>query len=127
MTFSQHTLFSTIYKTFQSVCPAFSFIIESLPNIEQVLAEDTILFLDNQQPLGVLFETLGSVKLPVYSVRMKPSDIKALHAAGKLEPDETLIYSYPEMDMLTKFVFTKRLEREKGTDASWRDDMECHR
>ena len=60
-----------------------SFIIESLPNAEQVLAEDTILFLDNREPLGVIFETLGSVKVPVYSVRMKPEDIESLHTVLK--------------------------------------------
>merc|ERR1712233_283574 len=29
------------------------------------------------------------------------------------------------MDEVTKFVFTKKLEMEKGTDASWKDDQEC--
>ena len=61
----------------------------------------------------------------MYSIRMKPENIKKLYDSGELVVDDTLIYNFPDMDEVTKFVFTKKLEMEKGTDASWKDDQEC--
>ena len=100
--------------------------IQSINNSDNnILDENTILFLSKDQPLGYIFETFGSVQIPMYSIRMKPENIKKLYDAEELIVDETLIYNFPDMDEVTKFVFTKKLEMEKGTDASWKDDQEC--
>merc|ERR1712071_399775 len=95
-------------------------IIESISPDDNVLDETSLLFLSKELPLGHIFETFGSVQIP-----MRSSDIKSLHNSGKLIVDETLVYNFPDLQDMTKFVFTQKLAEQKGTDASWQDDQEC--
>lgn len=94
-------------------------IISSLPGTPPVDA-GTVLWNSEKQSLACIYETFGLVKSPYYSVKVKTSeDIETLGL-----PLGALVYVVPASLELTKYVFTSQLMREKGTDASWKDDFE---
>ncbi|TPX47091.1 hypothetical protein SeMB42_g03466 [Synchytrium endobioticum] len=83
----------------------------------QVLDSDSILLFEDRTPLGRVYETLGPVSRPLYSVRFNGvADIdKEKCAIGA-----RIFY----MADLAKFVFTQPLKAQKGSDASNLHDEE---
>ncbi|XP_059163888.1 H/ACA ribonucleoprotein complex non-core subunit NAF1-like isoform X2 [Physella acuta] len=84
------------------------------------LYDDTVLFLKGRQPLGLIFETFGTVERPFYSVRFnRPEDIEErnIHIGDE-------VFYAPKADNLTKYVFISELKKLKYNDASWEYDNE---
>ncbi|GFO33115.1 H/ACA ribonucleoprotein complex non-core subunit naf1 [Plakobranchus ocellatus] len=84
------------------------------------LYDDTILFVEGRKPLGLIFETFGTVEKPYYSVRFNSvADItKKNFQVGQR------VYFAPKADNLTKYVFIAELRKVKCDDASWKNDNE---
>lgn len=84
------------------------------------LDEDTILFTEDRQTIGKVYETFGPVCQPYYSVRVnlnKDSSCKYLI--------NTNVYYVPNSQELTKYIFNiEKLKAIKGSDASWSNDNE---
>ncbi|CAL1543261.1 unnamed protein product [Lymnaea stagnalis] len=84
------------------------------------LYDDTVLFLEGRRPLGLIFETFGTVERPFYSVRFN-------NHRDILEQNISVgdrIYFAPKADNLTKYVFISELRKVKFDDASWENDNE---
>lgn len=85
--------------------------------VHRVLDTDSLLAFDDRQVIGVVFETFGAVKQPLYSVRF-PS-------ASAINKDNVrigrLVYHVPAK---SNFVFTQEIARIKGSDASNLHDEE---
>ncbi|GBP10446.1 hypothetical protein EVAR_76313_1 [Eumeta japonica] len=81
---------------------------------------DSVLFLDKgAKPLGKVFDVFGPVTEPYYCVRFNSNE----HVKEKgIEPGMD-VYIAPKSDH-TNYVFLSELMRIKGSDASWRDDVE---
>ncbi|RUS90817.1 hypothetical protein EGW08_001436 [Elysia chlorotica] len=89
-------------------------------NNSPALYDDTILFVEGRKPLGLIFETFGTVEKPFYSVRFNSSaDIeeKGIEVGHR-------VYFAPKADNLTKYVFIAELRKVKCDDASWKNDNE---
>ncbi|KAF6213281.1 hypothetical protein GE061_010999 [Apolygus lucorum] len=93
-------------------------VVESLPETPPLML-DSVIFTREGSPIGQIFDIFGHVKRPFYSIRFNcPDDIKTLNVSiGRV------VYCAPKTDH-TKYVFTHDLLKEKGSDASWRDDTE---
>jgi H/ACA ribonucleoprotein complex non-core subunit NAF1 len=88
----------------------------------EALDADTVLWNDNKQPIGKIFEVFGPVKLPFYSIRKsKDSSLDSLGISVG-----SRIFFIPRDDSMTKYVFAGKtpLQPQKGSDASWKDDVE---
>lgn len=59
---------------------------------------------------------MGPVKKPFYTIRVSPTDTT-------LVPGQEVFVANDDKE-LTKFIFTDDLMKEKGCDASWKDDYE---
>ncbi|KAL8587535.1 hypothetical protein ACOMHN_000941 [Nucella lapillus] len=101
-------------------------IIESTVDLDQYspLNDDTVLFYENRQPFGVVFEVFGPCKAPCYSVRFNSAeDIREKGVEIGLKvffvPDPV-----PEVGTITHYVFVQKLKRIKGSDASWKGNNE---
>ncbi|XP_057309720.1 RNA-binding protein 33-like isoform X2 [Hydractinia symbiolongicarpus] len=82
------------------------------------LDAETALFLNHDTFLGKIFETLGPVKTPFYTVRLSK-------AMDSTKPKKgTRVYFVPFNQSITKYVFLEQLRKLKGSDASWKDDCE---
>ena len=94
-------------------------VVESMPN-KPAVDVDSVLFLDKgQRTLGKVFDIFGPVALPYYSVRFNsPEHIKESGIEKGLE-----VFLAPRTPH-TSFVFFDQLMKLKGTDASWKDDIE---
>ncbi|KAL6608503.1 NAF1-domain-containing protein [Neocallimastix sp. 'constans'] len=83
----------------------------------QVLDEDSILLFSDRTPVGRIFETLGPVSLPIYSIRF--------NSASEIDKEKykigTNIYFNPE---LAKLSYTQQIKLIKGSDASNQYDEE---
>lgn len=78
---------------------------------DTVLDMDTILLNQEKTPLGRIFEVLGPVVSPIYSVRFNTAqEIKDAGISVGMG-----IFFIPQ---LAKFVFTQKLKLLKGSDAS---------
>ncbi|KAK3797484.1 hypothetical protein RRG08_049315 [Elysia crispata] len=89
-------------------------------NNSPALYDDTILFVEGRKPLGLIFETFGTVERPYYSVRFNnAADIteKGIEVGHR-------VYFAPKADNLTKYVFIAELRKVKCDDASWKNDNE---
>ncbi|KTW26420.1 hypothetical protein T552_02901 [Pneumocystis carinii B80] len=77
----------------------------------KVLDEETLLVLENRSILGLIFEVFGRVSQPLYSVRLDSQEKidKEKISIGKK------VYIVPEY---SKYIFTKELKTNKGSDAS---------
>ncbi|XP_069782375.1 H/ACA ribonucleoprotein complex non-core subunit NAF1 isoform X2 [Narcine bancroftii] len=94
-------------------------IVESLKDIPPV-NEETFLFRKNRCSVGQVFEVFGPVCHPFYVLRFNSrEDI----AAKGIELHE-LLYFAPTVKDFTQYIFAEQLKREKGSDASWRNDQE---
>lgn len=77
----------------------------------KVLDEESLLVLEDRSILGLIFETFGRVSQPMYSVRfdtLEKIDEKRISIGKK-------VYLVPKY---SKYVFTKELRINKGSDAS---------
>lgn len=94
-------------------------LVESLPNFAAVDI-DTVLFLDKgNRTLGQVFDVMGNVSAPIYCVRFNSvADI-----ADKKISVGLLVYVAPKTEH-TNFIVLSKLMKDKGTDASWEDDIE---
>jgi len=94
-------------------------VVKAKPNTP-ALYDDTVLFSESRQPLGLIFEVFGTVEKPYYSIRFnKAEDI----ASKDISIGDTIMYA-PTADNITKYVFIKELESMKYNDASWENDNE---
>jgi len=95
-------------------------IIQSFKNLP-VLDLDSVLFSKDGSSLGKIFDVIGPVRLPNYILRFNSLDeIKEY----KLEMNSPVYYAEGYEQPITKYVFVKALETEKGSDASWKFDNE---
>lgn len=94
-------------------------LVESLPNFAAVDI-DTVLFLDKgNRTLGQVFDVMGNVASPIYCVRFnKTQDI-----VDKKVTVGEIVYVAPKTEH-TNFIVLSELMNQKGTDASWEDDIE---
>ena len=94
-------------------------VVKALPNTP-ALDLDSVLFLDKgKRPLGKVFDVIGPVTSPFYCVRFNSSQhIKDNNVKVNLE-----VYCAPRTEH-TSFVFVEQLRKLKGSDASWKDDIE---
>ncbi|XP_067673304.1 H/ACA ribonucleoprotein complex non-core subunit NAF1-like [Haliotis asinina] len=84
------------------------------------LDEETVLFNENREAFGKIFEVFGTVASPFYSVRFNSvDDITNKNIAIGLS-----IYCAPKEQEYTQFVFVEQLKRIKGSDASWENNNE---
>ncbi|KAH9495796.1 hypothetical protein Btru_013341 [Bulinus truncatus] len=94
-------------------------VIKALPD-SPALYDDTVLFLEGRRPLGLIFETFGTVHQPFYSVRFNYNkDIidQNIELGNR-------VYFAPKASNLTKYVFISELKKIKFDDASWEHDNE---
>lgn len=91
--------------------------IKSMPPLDL----DTILFREDGQPVGQVFDVFGSILDPHYAIRFGNCD----QIKSKMLNIGTEVYFSPQTDRsITKFAFVNELQKNKGTDASWENDNE---
>ncbi|EMR09401.1 hypothetical protein PNEG_02346 [Pneumocystis murina B123] len=77
----------------------------------KVLDEETLLVLEDRSILGLIFEVFGRVSQPLYSVR--------LDAREKIDKEKISIGKKVYLVVeYSKYIFTKELKANKGSDAS---------
>ncbi len=80
---------------------------------------DSVLFLDRgQRPLGKVFDVFGVVIEPCYCVRFNSAE----EAEAAVVPGTPVFYAPASQH--TSFVFVDQLRKLKGSDASWKRDLE---
>ncbi|KAK9468024.1 Gar1/Naf1 RNA binding region-domain-containing protein [Lipomyces arxii] len=83
----------------------------------RVLDQDSVLVLENRELLGRVYETLGPVTKPLYSVKFN-TDSEAAVYLGKINAKVFYVPKY------STFVFTAAIKAIKGSDASNINDEE---
>ncbi|KAG7276732.1 hypothetical protein CRUP_002749, partial [Coryphaenoides rupestris] len=84
------------------------------------LTEDSIIFTLDRLAVGKVFEVFGPVSSPYYVLRFNSVDeisVKGLVVGST-------VFFTPDHKEYTGYVFTKRLQNFKGSDASWKNDQE---
>ncbi|KFV82485.1 H/ACA ribonucleoprotein complex non-core subunit NAF1, partial [Struthio camelus australis] len=94
-------------------------IIESLRGLPPV-NEDSIIFKEDRQAAGKIFEIFGPVLHPFYVLRFNSSE----HIKAKGINVQDSMYFAPSVEDFTQYVFAEKLTQEKGSDASWKNDQE---
>ncbi|CAH1246480.1 NAF1 [Branchiostoma lanceolatum] len=94
-------------------------VVQSYPNTPALDAE-TLLFNSGRQSIGLVNDTFGPVVQPCYSIQF--SSAKKIEAVGLNLQNE--IFFAPEVQDFTVYVFTQSLIKQKGSDASWKNDQE---
>ncbi|XP_075256741.1 uncharacterized protein LOC142349212 [Convolutriloba macropyga] len=89
-------------------------------NEAMALDADTVLFNEDKTVFGKVFEVFGPVREPFYTVRFN-NEADVISKGVKVGLSVYCCLS--DFDM-TKVVFQSDLEQVKGSDASWRDDLE---
>lgn len=94
-------------------------VVKSLPNTP-ALDIDSVLFLDKgKKTLGKIFDVIGPVKNPSYCIRFNSNQhIKENEINVQME-----VFCAPRTEH-TSYIFVEQLRRMKGTDASWKDNVE---
>lgn len=106
-------------------CGTISGVVETLVLVESIanfaaMDIDTVLFLDKgNRTLGQVFDVMGNVSNPIYCVRFNS---KAAIEAKGLNPGID-VYVAPNTAH-TNFIVLTELMKQKGCDASWKDDVE---
>lgn len=91
--------------------------IRSMPPLDL----DTVLFRDDGQPVGQIFDVFGPITEPHYSIRFTNGEQIKVKKVYKDMP----VYFLPQSDRtITKFAFVDEIKKIKGTDASWENDNE---
>ncbi|NXC05994.1 NAF1 protein, partial [Orthonyx spaldingii] len=94
-------------------------IIESLRGLPPV-NEESIIFKEDRQAAGKIFEIFGPVSHPFYVIRFNNSD----HIKAKGINVQDSMYFAPSVEDFTQYIFAEKLKQEKGSDASWQYDQE---
>ncbi|NXG03402.1 NAF1 protein, partial [Sakesphorus luctuosus] len=94
-------------------------IIESLKGLPPV-NEESVIFKENRQAAGKIFEIFGPVLHPFYVLRFNSSE----HIKEKGINVQDSMYFAPSVKDFTQYIFAERLKQEKGSDASWKHDQE---
>ncbi|XP_054163791.1 H/ACA ribonucleoprotein complex non-core subunit NAF1-like, partial [Oppia nitens] len=82
---------------------------------------DSVLFFNNGQPLGQIFDVFGPVIEPRYAVRFNSNqDI----VDDNIIVGQPIYYAPQQQQPITGFIFAEQLRRLKGSDASWRHNNE---
>ncbi|NXC44507.1 NAF1 protein, partial [Penelope pileata] len=102
-----------------------SSIIEQLVIVESVrglppINEESIIFKEDRQAAGKIFEIFGPVMHPFYVLRFNSSE----HIKGKGINVQDNMYFAPSVEDFTQYIFAEKLQQEKGSDASWKNDQE---
>ncbi|NXU56268.1 NAF1 protein, partial [Turnix velox] len=94
-------------------------IIESLRGLPPV-NEESIIFKEDRQAAGKIFEIFGPVLHPFYVLRFNNSE----HIKAKGINVQDSMYFAPSVEDFTQYIFAEKLKQEKGSDASWKNDQE---
>ncbi|XP_075005503.1 H/ACA ribonucleoprotein complex non-core subunit NAF1 [Calonectris borealis] len=94
-------------------------IIESLRGLPPV-NEESIIFKEDRQAAGKIFEIFGPVLHPFYVLRFNSSE----HIKAKGINVQDSMYFAPSLEDFTQYIFAEKLKQEKGSDASWKNDQE---
>ncbi|XP_074679012.1 H/ACA ribonucleoprotein complex non-core subunit NAF1 isoform X2 [Strix aluco] len=94
-------------------------IIESLRGLPPV-NEESIIFKEDRQAAGKVFEIFGPVLHPFYVLRFNSSE----HIKAKGINVQDSMYFAPSVEDFTQYIFAEKLKQEKGSDASWKNDQE---
>ncbi|NWZ75977.1 NAF1 protein, partial [Poecile atricapillus] len=94
-------------------------IIESLKGLPPV-NEESIIFKEDRQVAGKIFEIFGPVSHPFYVMRFNSSD----HIKERGINVQDSMYFAPSVKDFTQYIFAEKLKQEKGSDASWKNDQE---
>ncbi|NXN79397.1 NAF1 protein, partial [Bombycilla garrulus] len=94
-------------------------IIESLRGLPPV-NEESIIFKEDRQAAGKIFEIFGPVSHPFYVIRFNSSE----HIKEKCINVQDSMYFAPSVKDFTQYIFAEKLKQEKGSDASWKNDQE---
>ncbi|XP_037233466.1 H/ACA ribonucleoprotein complex non-core subunit NAF1 [Falco rusticolus] len=94
-------------------------IIESLRGLPAV-NEESIIFKEDRQAAGKIFEIFGPVLHPFYVLRFNSSE----HIKEKGINVHDSMYFVPSVEDFTQYIFAEKLKQEKGSDASWKNDQE---
>ncbi|NWU74142.1 NAF1 protein, partial [Onychorhynchus coronatus] len=94
-------------------------VIESLRGLPPV-NEDSVIFKEDRQAAGKIFEVFGPVLHPFYVLRFNSSE----HIKEKGINVQDSMYFAPAVEDFTQYIFTEELKKEKGSDASWKHDQE---
>nr|XP_006011358.1 PREDICTED: H/ACA ribonucleoprotein complex non-core subunit NAF1 [Latimeria chalumnae] len=94
-------------------------IIESLKETPPI-NEDSIVFKEDRHAVGKVFEVFGPVCHPFYVMRFN----SAQHIVSKGIRLQQNIYFAPAVEDFTQYIFTAKLQKERGSDASWKNDQE---
>ncbi|XP_050443862.1 H/ACA ribonucleoprotein complex non-core subunit NAF1-like [Adelges cooleyi] len=94
-------------------------VVEAFINVPP-LDIDSVLFVDRgKRALGKIFEVVGPVNKPYYTVRFNGSD----HVQKFNVNVKETVYCAPQTDY-TSYVFISKVMQHKGSDASWKDNNE---
>ncbi|KAK8786131.1 hypothetical protein V5799_007504 [Amblyomma americanum] len=94
-------------------------VVESEPG-KPVLDLDSVLFRADGTALGRVFDVLGPVAAPYYTVRFNSAEDLAERG---LEPGEPLLYAPLHADV-TQYVLESEIRKQRGSDASWENNNE---
>ncbi|XP_044286826.1 H/ACA ribonucleoprotein complex non-core subunit NAF1 isoform X2 [Varanus komodoensis] len=94
-------------------------IIESQKGLPPV-NEDTVLFKEDRQSVGKIFEVFGPVSHPFYVVQFNSPE----HIESKGIKIHDAVYFAPSVESFTQYIFPEKLKQERGSDASWKNDEE---
>nr|XP_031360582.1 H/ACA ribonucleoprotein complex non-core subunit NAF1 [Lonchura striata domestica] len=107
-------LFGTVSSVIEQLV-----IIESLRGLPPV-NEESIIFKEDRQAVGKIFEIFGPVSHPFYVIRFNNSE----HIKEKGVNVQDSMYFAPSVEDFTQYIFAEKLKQEKGSDASWKNDQE---
>nr|XP_005486364.2 H/ACA ribonucleoprotein complex non-core subunit NAF1 [Zonotrichia albicollis] len=107
-------LFGTVSSVIEQLV-----IIESLKGLPPV-NEESIIFKEDRQAVGKIFEVFGPVSHPFYVIRFNSSE----HIKEKGINVQDSMYFAPSVEDFTQYIFAEKLKQEKGSDASWKNDQE---
>lgn len=94
-------------------------VVDSLPG-SRPIDIDSVLFLEKgTKPLGHVFDVLGNISSPMYCVRFNSNQ----QIQEKGITVGSLVYVAPRTEH-TSFVVVSELMKQKGCDASWKNDIE---
>ncbi|NWX12999.1 NAF1 protein, partial [Aegotheles bennettii] len=110
----QLKLFGTVSSIIEQLV-----IIESMKGLPPV-NEESIIFKEDRQAAGKIFEIFGPVLHPFYVLRFNSSE----HIKAKGINVQDSMYFAPSVEDFTQYIFAEKLKQEKGSDASWKNDQE---
>lgn len=95
-------------------------VVESEPG-QPVLDLESVLFRADGTALGRVFDVLGPVSSPYYTVRFNSAD--QLSGEGGPKPGEVVLYAPLHADV-TQYVLESEVRKQRGSDASWENNIE---